>query len=67
MDRKFKSTSIAATSPGQVDVATHTTHQDHPTSLCGENVIYIDTYHPEQSQCDKPDGPSFDDDAKSEV
>jgi hypothetical protein len=66
MDRKLKSTSIAATSPGQVDVAMHTTHQDHPTSL-SDNVIYIDTYRPGQSQCDKPDGPSFDDDAKSDV
>ena len=58
-----KSTFTAPSLPDPVGVAVHTTREEYPSSLTGENILYISRDHPGRLQCDKPDRLCFDDDA----
>ena len=54
------------TSPERAVAAVRTSHEQHPTSLTDQDVIYIGRESPEQL-CGKPQGLSFDDDPESGV
>ena len=61
-----KLTFAVHTSPKPTEVTVHTSHEQYPTSLTDQNVIYIGRESPEQL-CDKSRGLSFDDNHESDV